>query len=507
MDILDCTLRDGGYYTLWDFRQDVVEAYVKSINNLPVSYIEIGYRQNQANSYLGQYAYLPIYTIERIRKASNKKLAVMLNEKGVRGENLPELVAPLCNLVDTIRLAVAPENIERVAMVVEKIKDYGFEVAVNIMYMSLWCDDESFYKNLTLLNKNVDVFNMVDSYGGVTTSCVISTIKRLKNILSCKIGFHGHNNLQLALANTIAAIENGIDFVDVSIMGMGRGAGNLNTELLLTWLKGNGCAVDLNELSDVISVFLPLYEKYHWGTQLPYMISGAFSLPQKEVMELVTNRIYSFESVVQGLSDRIEQTGLDNRFKHLETEKHDNVIIIGGGPSVVEHIDAISRFVCGKESLALVFASARYASLFKSIVAHKYYCLVGREAGRLKAQHSIPFEDVCVLQPCPRKFGSDVPDFAVQRTFELPGIVFTDRYHDSCTALAIQTAANLAKGNIYVVGYDGYSSSMISDKESVLMTENSMLFEDFFKHTGNRLISITPTLYGEMEGQSVYQYL
>jgi 4-hydroxy 2-oxovalerate aldolase len=81
--ILDCTLRDGGYYTNWDFENSTVETYLTNLNSLPVDYLEVGYRNNPQSEYQGKYFYLPIFELENIRLKSNKKIVIILNEKDV----------------------------------------------------------------------------------------------------------------------------------------------------------------------------------------------------------------------------------------------------------------------------------------------------------------------------------------------------------------------------------------------------------------------------------------
>ena len=83
MKLLDCTLRDGGYYTNWDFDQSVVNTYLESCNHLPIEYLEIGYRSFPMNDYLGEYFYCPIDTLKRLKEISQKKLVIILNEKDV----------------------------------------------------------------------------------------------------------------------------------------------------------------------------------------------------------------------------------------------------------------------------------------------------------------------------------------------------------------------------------------------------------------------------------------
>lgn len=505
--ILDCTFRDGGYYTDWDFDDETVRTYINNLNNLPIDYIELGYRNLPTEVYQGRFGYTPIYLLERIRKLSHKKLAVMLNEKDTKPEDLQCLTTPIKGLVEMVRLAVDPKNLQRAITLAKAVKAQGFEVGFNIMYMSKWEEYAGFYDHLSELNGVVDIVNMVDSFGGIMPKEVAEIIRRLRKAVNCKIGFHGHNNLQMGLANSLTAIENGVDSVDCTILGMGRGAGNLNTELLLSYLNRKGLEVDFNVLGEVVSSFQPIFETYRWGTQLPYMISGAYSLPQKEVMSLVTNRVYSFDSIVRGMQNKKNNVKDNAKYPLLNEEAYENVIVIGGGQSPQQHAEAIMNFIKKCNSVALVFATARHTNPYQELNVPKYFCLVGREAKRLSENANQPFTGKCVLLPYPRELGTDVPDFAFEKTFELSGISFTNRHLDSCTTLAIEVALTLSTKNIFIVGYDGYPSFISSEKEIALTKENRALFEDYNKFTGRKLVSLTRSLYDELQIKSVYQFL
>lgn len=508
LKILDCTLRDGGYYTNWDFCSDIVNNYIDAMNKLPINYLELGYRSNPSKDYLGKMGYCPVSVLRGIRARTVKKMAVMINEKSTKPEDLELLLKPIVSLVDMIRIAIDPKNIERAVILAKAVKDYGFEVGFNVMYMSTWLSNKEFLGKLSQVNDIADLFCMVDSFGGITPNEVKEIINIIRNKTNCPIGFHGHNNLQMGLINTLTAIDSGVDYVDGTILGMGRGAGNLNIELLLTYLNKEGLEVDFNVLGDVITTFTPLYEKYRWGTQLPYMISGANSIPQKEVMELVTNRVYSFDSIVRGLQNRKDNVKDNAKYPFLDSEKFENVLIIGGGTSPHDHFEGIKAFIEKQNSIALVYATARHAGVFKSLNVPQLYCLVGKEAKRLARNVSAKdFKGKCVLPPYPRKLGTDVPDYAQKSTYELKSIDFTKDYLDSCTTLAIQTAMNLSAKNIYVVGYDGYPGSVLSEKEVALSNENMTLFNDYEKIKGAKLISLTPTIYPELNVVSLYQFI
>lgn len=506
--ILDCTLRDGGYYTNWDFNSFTISEYIKATNLLPVDYLEIGYRNTPSQDYLGKMGYSPISVLNHFKENSHKKLAVMLNEKSISIPDLDKLLTPIQGLVNMIRLAIDPKNFDRAVKIAEAVKKKGFEVGFNTMYMSKWNEYDGFLSKLNLINDIADLFCMVDSFGGVTPDDVKDIYSKVKESTTCPIGFHGHNNLQLALINTLTAIDCGVDFVDATILGMGRGAGNLKLELLLTYLnKRNGLAVDFNILGDVISAFQPLHEKYKWGTNLPYMISGANSIPQKEVMEWVTNRTYSFNSIVRALDNKRNQIIDNANYPILKENKIKKVLIIGGGNSIIEHFDAIKEYIYKNPIMALIFVTSRHTAYFTDMPNTKYHCLVGSEAKRLTNNVSPKnFTGKCILPPYPRTMGTEIPPFAEDKTFELTKISFTSSYKDSCTAIALQLALDLQAENIEMVGYDGYIGNILSEKEMVLTKENRTLFHDF-KKSGNELISLTPTLYNELTVKSIYQFL
>lgn len=507
--LLDCTLRDGGYYTNWDFNSETVDAYIQAMNVLPIDYLELGYRNNPAKEYLGKFGYCPVSVLRHIRKVCTKKLDVMLNEKSTKPDDLQALLQPIVGLVDMIRIAIDPKNFERAVVLAKAVKEMGFEVGFNVMYMSKWSTEyPDLLKKLPVLNGWCDLFCMVDSFGGVTPNDVARIYKEVRHYTDVPVGFHGHNNLQLGLINTITAMQLGVDYVDATILGMGRGAGNLNMELLLTYLNAHtGLQVDFNVLGDVITAFTPLHEQYRWGTNLPYMLAGANCIPQKEVMDWVTNRVYSFNSIVRALENRKNNTIDNAKYPVFEANRmYNKVIVVGGGNSVNEHIEGIKAFI--NKDTALIFSTARHAKLFADVDCHKYYALVGTESRRMSANVKAEgFKDTVILPPYPRTMGTEVPAFAENNTFELPSVNFINDYKDSSTTIAFQLALAIASGAIYTVGYDGYPGSVLSEKEMALTHENKDIFEAAGSVYGKKMVSLTPSIYKEIEVVSIYQFI
>lgn len=509
MKILDCTLRDGGYYTNWDFDKNIVNRYIEATNVLPIDYLEIGYRSIPSSSYLGKYAYCPKYEILDIRNKSAKKLSIMLNEKDVRPAHLEILTKPLKGIIDMVRMAIDPKNIVSAIDLAEALKEQGFEVGFNVMYMSKWIEYKDFMRQINNINNIVDVFCMVDSFGGITPHEVGNIINLVRSNTSVPIGFHGHNNLELGLINTLVAIDNNVDFVDATVLGMGRGAGNLKIELLLTYLsKHYNLNVDFNALGNLISAFHPLFEKYQWGTNLPYMISGANSFPQKDVMDMVSNRLCSFNSIVRVLENKKANVEDNEKFPVFKNRRAENVLIVGGGENVKKHIDGIQEFINSKDDITIIHASSRNASNFKFIDTPQIFCLVGNEGQRIEEAFNgfNSFVGTCILPPFPRKMGTEVPSLVHEKTFELNSIEFTDEYQDSCTSLAFQIALDMQAKNIFVIGYDGYPDGLMTSKEKDLTNENEYILSAFSSYYREKVVSLTPTVY-DMKIQSLYQDL
>jgi 4-hydroxy 2-oxovalerate aldolase len=507
--ILDCTLRDGGYYTNWDFPQALTSNYFQSFNKLPIDYIEIGYRSPAMKSYFGEYYYCPSLVLQRIKELSNKKLVIILNEKDIDIEIVEDLLKPCIGIISMVRMAIDPKNLARALVLAEKVKSLGFEVGFNVMYMSKWKNQPNFINEIKYVEGIADYFYMVDSYGGVFPDDVKEIYGLVRSQTNVPIGFHGHNNMELALINSLTAINCGAEIIDSTITGMGRGAGNLKTELLLTALNAKfEMEVDFNALSEATDSFTQLLKKHEWGTNLPYMVSGANSLPQKEVMDWVGKRYYSINSIIRALNNQKNSLVDNQQFPFLKTErKIKNVLIIGGGQTAISNSNAIIQFIKNfGNDIAIIHSSSRNSYCYAGMEIDQFYCLAGNEGNRLINVFNDfkRFTGICVLPPFPRKMGTFVPPNVKNNAFELENVSFTQIINDSHTTLALQIAIDCGAENCFLVGFDGYFGENIGNKEQELFIENENLFNDFKKSTGLKLISLTPTKYKNLISDSIF---
>lgn len=509
MKILDCTIRDGGYYTNWDFDKRLVDIYIQSMNHLPIDYLEIGYRSNAKKGYLGEYFYLPIYVMERIKAETTKKLVIILDEKDVRAEDAEDLLRPCVGLIDMVRMAIDPKQFERAIGLAKVVKAMGFEVGFNVMYMSTWKNHANFLELLPQINGIADYFYMVDSYGGVYPEDVKEIYDLVRTKISVPIGFHGHNNMQMALINTLTAIDCGAEIVDATVLGMGRGAGNLKTELLLTALSAKGkMDFDFNVLSKVVDGFTQLYKEYGWGTNLPYMVAGANSLPQNVVMDLVGKRFYSYNSIIRVLQN--QSNGIQDNIElnpFVASFKSNRILILGGGPSVKQHSEAIKQYLKINPDILLIHASSRNALAFDSVKNKQIFCLVGNEGYRMEEvfQGNLPQDTVCVLPPFPRKMGTYIPKSLIGNSYQLDSISFTNKSNENITAVVLEICKLVEAKTIYSAGYDGYKGE-INQMELELFNENNQLFTEFINYE-TEITSLTPTDYSVLIQKSIYTYI
>jgi 4-hydroxy 2-oxovalerate aldolase len=507
---LDCTLRDGGYYTLWDFDSELVDSYYDAMENLPIDYVEIGYRSQALPGYYGEFFYCPESVMQKAKAGMpSKKLAVLLDAKNIELNTLGDILKPCQPYITLIRIAVAPASFEKAVALAKAIKPMGFEIAFNVMYMSEWLKNPDFLNGLSEIEGLVDFFYMVDSYGGVTPSDVKELAQEVQSKASLNLAFHGHNNLELGLINTLTAIENGCQMVDSTITGMGRGAGNLKTELLLTYLAAKSDVdINFNKLATVVEKFEDLNKSHNWGTSLPYMVSGSQSLPQKQVMEWIAKNTYSIDSIVTALKSQTNTSDGNSYPTFSPTQKHTSCVVVGGGPSPIDHKDALVSYLNANPDTCVIHASSKNAYALEGISNSQYFCLIGNEGYRMSEvfnENLSQFGHTCVLPPSPREMGTFVPPALADKTQELSKISFTDKHHDSPLILALETALTIGCTEINLVGYDGYSKN-VTKRELELAEQNEEALLALSKK-GIMASSLVNTIYKNLEIKSVYSML
>jgi len=275
--VLDCTIRDGGLMNNHNFDTRFVRAVYQALSEAGIDYMEIGYKNSRRLFNPKEYGKWKFCQDQDILEAianikSQTKISVMVDVDRVDAEDvLPKKDSP----VDMIRVATYVKDVDKAIHLVNHFADKGYETTVNIMAISRALDNE-LTECLEQLEKEskAQIVYIVDSFGSLYQETTEFLVKKAKNILVSKeVGMHAHNNQQLAFSNTIEAIIHNANYVDGSIYGLGRAAGNCPTELILGFLKNP--KYDIRPILDVISKeFVPLQKKIEWGYFIPYAITG-----------------------------------------------------------------------------------------------------------------------------------------------------------------------------------------------------------------------------------------
>ena len=297
--ILDCTIRDGGYLTKWDFKKEMVRDVYEAVSKAGIDIFEIGYLGADKPDVNLWKKCLP-EDVSYVRKGlKGAEVCAMLDYKDlIEAKILP----PEQSNIDMLRIALHKDMVMEGAKYLEQIKKLGYVIAVQLMGITSYSEDELKEVVREIGEKKcVTYIYIADSYGSLVPDELERIIRVIKSNTECKIGFHPHNNLQMALGNTLKAIECGVDIVDGTLYGMGRGAGNLPIESLIAYLsKYIKDKYNILPLLDVIDrYFLKIRKEIEWGYSLSYLLSGIFEFHPYYTKELLSYREFTIEDILR----------------------------------------------------------------------------------------------------------------------------------------------------------------------------------------------------------------
>ncbi len=273
--ILDCTIRDGGLVNNWDFSVEFVQDLYNGLSEAGVEYMEIGYKNSAKLLNATEPNPWRFLDDQFLKEIIPEKKFTKLSALVDIGRVDPDDILPREeSILDMIRVACYAREVDKGLELVQMFHDLGYETTLNIMALSS-VPEHQLIKAFDMVNKSpVDVVYIVDSFGSLDPSDIAHQVKKFKEMLPNKqLGIHTHNNLQLAFANTLSALNNGVTFLDSSVYGMGRAAGNCHTELLVSYIPKTSY-----EIKPVLGVIekhmVDMRQKWEWGYIIPYMISG-----------------------------------------------------------------------------------------------------------------------------------------------------------------------------------------------------------------------------------------
>lgn len=280
--VLDCTLRDGGLVNDFRFTDEFVKALYQANQKAGVDYMEFGYKASKkifSPEKFGKWKFCDEESIRDIVGDNDSDLKISVMADVGRCDYKTDILPKSDSVIDTIRVATYVNAIPTAIDMIQDAKQKGYEVTVNIMAVSKVNGDD-LANSLELLGQSdVDVIYLVDSFGSFYPEQIHRLTEQYMEVATKygkKVGIHSHNNQQLAFANTLEAMNKGqgASYLDATVNGLGRGAGNCHLEGLLSFLR-NPKYKTIPILKFIENYMLPLREQgLTWGYDVPYLLTG-----------------------------------------------------------------------------------------------------------------------------------------------------------------------------------------------------------------------------------------
>ena len=498
IQVLDCTLRDGGYCNQWKFGFENTKKIISGLSDAGIDIIECGFITNRIQYDMDATKYTEVSQIAKILPANKDKLYVaMMNYGEYSADELPDYDGMS---IDGIRVAFHKKNMKEALELCREIKGKNYLVFIQAM-VSLSYSDEEFLEMIKRVNElKPYAFYIVDSFGEMKRSDLTRLFYLVEHNLDdeIKIGFHSHNNMQLAYSNAQTLVDMRTSrelIIDSSVYGMGRGAGNLNTELFVEYLNdNNGGVYDLKPLLTIIDEILnEFYQRNYWGYSLPNYISAshhshpnyASYLDDKKTLTVENmnvifdmmdddKRISYDKQYIEDLYLRFMATGKVHEEHRTELEnklRGKTILLIAAGKSSVEEKEKIVDFA-QKDDVVSISINYDYP-----ILPSDYIFLSNLRRYR---DLEVSARSKCIVT-------SNIPADGVFLQTKYKDLLSEEEaIQDNAGMMAIKFFSGFGTESIYLAGFDGYTydqkENFGDDRMAVVMknavieeTNNSMI--------------------------------
>jgi len=530
MNLLDCTFRDGGYYNSWDFPKSVVNNYLVAMKAAQVDVVELGFRFLQNNSFKGPNAYTTDDYLRSLEIPEGLDIAVMINGSDMLTDLglektlehfFPEPAKQ--TPVDVVRFACHFHEFERVLPAVGWLVERDYRVGFNLMQIADRSRDEIHTLARKAKEWPIEVLYFADSMGSMTPDKTAQIVGWLREVWDRPLGIHTHDNMGLALSNTLRAADVGVTWLDSTVTGMGRGPGNARTEeLVIEAAAIRGHDVNLVPLMAVIrQYFGPLKSKCGWGSNPYYFLSGKYGIHPTYIQEMLGDPRYGEEDILAVIEHLRAEGGQKFSVDMLEGARQfyrgeprgswcpaemlegREVLILGTGPGVTAHRAALEEHI--RRTRPVVIALNTQSAIDSKLIDLRIACHPVRLRADAQTHARLPQPLITPASMLPKNLRNALSektllDFGIgikpsQFTFG----------SDHCIApaplvlaYALAAATSGKATRIQMAGFDGYPEGDPRNEET------ASILDAYESHVdASPLVSITPTRH-RLATASVY---
>lgn len=527
---LDCTFRDGGYYNSWDFSDNLINKYLLAMSSIHVDVVEIGFRTLKNNGFKGATAYTTDSFLKTLKIPLGLHVSVMVNASELISDTpqqqILEILFPVLasdSLVDMVRIACHYHEFFTVLPAAEWLKSQGYLVGFNLMQVSERSIEELTALSLAASNSSIDVLYFADSLGNLQLNDIIRIVDALSSYWQKDIGIHAHDNLGMALQNSLFALTKKVTWIDSTVTGMGRGPGNAKTEQLaleIAEIKSEKCNI-VPLMSLITDYFKPMQQKCGWGTNTYYYLAGKYAIHPTYVQTMLADSRFSDEDIIavlERLKDGVGRSFNPNTLdmaRHFSSkepsgswcprnvlEDHD-VLLIGTGPGVMNHRQALEAYI--KEFEPVVIAMNAQEHISEQLINYRIACHPVRLLADCSELAKLPQPLITPISFLPENVVFELKDkllldFGLMvsgNNFE-----FFDVYAILPNSLVLSYAlATITSGKacrILLAGFDGFENDFLRNKEV-----DDIFISYASTHSSLPLISVTPTKFSITQ-KSIY---
>ncbi len=267
--LMDVTIRDGSYAVEFQYSLETIKKIIQGLSASGVEMIEAGHGLGLGADKIGfaQVAKEEVVLHEAQTLKGNSQIGLIGGPPITKKEEIQKLA----HYLDFFRLACNVDNPWPLEDYIKFCKKLGFKKILVQMMRSSAVSVKDVVKSAKLLKKfGADVVYIVDTAGAFSPDQVEEYVTKVRKKVGLPVGFHGHNNLMMAVANSLAAAKAGCEYLDGSLKGIGRGPGNAPIEILNLVLLQNNYETKVNPekllqvADDVIKPIVDRFKKPAW---------------------------------------------------------------------------------------------------------------------------------------------------------------------------------------------------------------------------------------------------
>lgn len=483
LSILDCTLRDGGYCNKWDFGKKNITKIMNALLNSNIDIVECGFLTNKVHYDPNVSKFTSLEQVDNIipNMDSNQKFVVMINFGEYHDKDIPMAYK---TRIDGIRVAFHKKNMDEALNFAKKIKDKGYALFLQPMVTQTYSDIE-FLNMIQKVNELLPyAFYIVDSFGTMRRRDLLHYLNLVEKNLSKDIfvGFHSHNNFQSAFSNALCLLGKNKEhslIIDTSIYGMGRGAGNLNSELFLNELnKEYGMNYNVKPILQVMDeVINKFYEEKPWGYSLSNYLSAAYMIHPNYAIYLANKNTLTVDAIDDIFSSLDKEKAVEFDQSYIEKAYE---VYMSKGHINNERIEEIKKLLLGRH--VLLIAPGKSANnckdKIKSFVNEKEPIVISVNHNYLDINTDFVFISNM------RRF-REIDKNVYNKTLVTTNINVNNTYasfdyfslinhqktvKDNAGLMLIQLLINMDCSDVYLAGFDGYEYNLRENYENKDMT-------------------------------------